>query len=323
MNANKTLVDLFNSQKQELIDQLTDLALPEDCEKVKKTVSDYLDSLFNKDGEFRMALTQSEDYILSAALSLLNAQQEIANALISSQSSKKSDVVRRSGIPFDEVQGAKNPFKKVEVNPATTLLGAGGGATLGHIICGGWGSLFGSIAGTAVAIYLSSMVETREKSPIPPNSRRNDFVQDDKKAKLDVQHFISITRKICESVDNLIATFRAQVQRVVDKYENQDKPSLEREYSPLLECIQSVVGYERAHIYDEKYAKKISERIEDLAECVENYNLNIVDFSEENKRYFVMVQSANATEIKQAYPAIIKNSSVVLRGKVFIPETIE
>ena len=72
---------------------------------------------------------------------------------------------------------------------------------------------------------------------------------------------------MCESVDNLIDTFRAQVNRVVQKYESQEKPSLEKEYRSLLESIQSLVGYERNHdMSEEKYNKKIQERIENLSE---------------------------------------------------------
>ena len=77
MEHKKTLKELFESRKNELSEKLSTLSLPKDASKIQSVVTDYLNDLFDSDGEFRQNLTQSEDYILQAAMSLLNAQQSM------------------------------------------------------------------------------------------------------------------------------------------------------------------------------------------------------------------------------------------------------
>lgn len=72
---------MFQSNKQVLEQQLAGLALPKDANKIQSIVNDYLNDLFNQEGEYRQNLTQAEDYILQAALSLLNAQQDMSRRL--------------------------------------------------------------------------------------------------------------------------------------------------------------------------------------------------------------------------------------------------
>ena len=115
-------------------------------------------------------------------------------------------------------------------------------------------------------------------------------------------------------------TFRAQINNVIQKYENQEKPTFERDHSTLLEGIQTLVGYARGHVEDDKFIKKIQERIEDLAESLENYNLTLVDYNGKNIGWFESVPSAKTTDTKQVYPAVTKDGVLIKKGKIFIPE---
>lgn len=81
MKTTHTLTSMFQSNKQVLEQQLAGLALPKDANKIQSIVNDYLNDLFNQEGEYRQNLTQAEDYILQAALSLLNAQQDMSRRL--------------------------------------------------------------------------------------------------------------------------------------------------------------------------------------------------------------------------------------------------
>ena len=76
MQSRQTLALMFEANKQALETELTGLTLPQDAKKIQEIVSTYFDSLLNQNGEYRQNLSQSEDYILQAALSLLNAQQK-------------------------------------------------------------------------------------------------------------------------------------------------------------------------------------------------------------------------------------------------------
>ena len=94
-----TLASMFEANKQALEKELVSLTLPKDANKIQKVVSKYLNSMFENDGEYRQHLTQAEDYILQAALGLLNAQQNIALEInnpkteaVSSQKSEKKNI---------------------------------------------------------------------------------------------------------------------------------------------------------------------------------------------------------------------------------------
>ena len=107
--------------------------------------------------------------------------------------------------------------------------------------------------------------------------------------------------------------------KIPDKYENVEKPRLEKEYSFLLEGIQTLIGYKRTHTNDDKYLSKLQMRIEDLAEALENYNLSVEEYVEEHSGWFETVESTKVETPQMVYPAIVKEGQAVLSGKVFIP----
>ena len=314
-----TLRALFDSKKSELEQKLEGMVLPKDNQKTQLIISEYLSSLFDSEGEFRQSLTQAEDYILQATMSLLSAQQEIGSAFINREVKFESKQDTNEAVRSDVPSQKRNKAEELLNNPVkamNSLVGASAGALIGKAAFGGWGAVFGAIAGTAVVIYLAS-----KKATIPSQSPAKATVkQEIMNEPIDVASFTFIVGNICDSVDNLIATFRSQVNRVIDKYESMEKPSIEKEYRFLLESIQTLLGYKRAHEEDEeKYIKKLHIRIEDLAECLENYNLVVVDYNGQNDSLFDIVSSAETTEKKMVYPAITKNEEVVIKGKVFAP----
>lgn len=313
--AKKTLCELFESNQVQLQQALTGMTLPKDMSKVQNTVSSYLEKVFDTEGEFRQNLTQSEDYILEAAISLLNAQQKISSALLkdinyNSDSKKLNPSV---AAPENKESSSDNVFN---IGTNNTLFGVAGGAIAGKLVLGGWGAVFGAIAGVALSIYLSNRTQTKTQS----QTTRRCVQEENSNKPIDVDSFICIIHDVCKSVDNLIITFRAQVSRVVQKYESQEKPKLEKEYRFLLESIQSLVGFERNHdMTEEKYVKKIRERIEELAETLDNYDITLENYSDDKSSWFDKVSSPNTTDLKEVYPAIIKDNQVIIPGKVFIP----
>ena len=81
MTTKVSLHSLFESNRGELKQKVKDFSLPKDAFAVQEAIAKYMNTMLDSDGEFRQNLTQSEDYVLQAALSLLNAQQEIANTI--------------------------------------------------------------------------------------------------------------------------------------------------------------------------------------------------------------------------------------------------
>lgn len=305
MAEQKTLTTIFESNKSVLKERLEGLSLPSDASKIQKIINDYLNEMFNNEGEFRQSLTQAEDYILQAALSLLNAQQTMIKEMtpvVVPQQSKLDPVSQPS---FSGLKKDKYPY----VLGGTTI-----GSGVGGLLLGTWGAVFGAIAGTAIVLYYAS----NQTTPVPQRKDLGErlLLQ---QPKLNVDVFLTIVKNICGSVDSLIDTFRAQINRVVNKYESQEKPTLEKEYRFLLESVQSLIGYKRAHHEDEKFIRKIQERIEDMAESLDNYNLVVEDYTEEYRNWFDAIENQNVQSVTQVLPAIVKNGNVVLKGRIFVP----
>lgn len=327
MQSKQTLASMFEANKQALEKELTGLALPQDAKKIQEVVSVYFDSLLNQNGEYRQNLSQSEDYILQAALSLLNAQQEMSRKLSEKKIEVKTKVTMESSQEDRKTSSSPStdsPINKIlsqKLDSTKTLIGAGGGAILGKIALGsGWGALFGAIAGTAIMLYLATQTEQKTQPETKPKAvigkPKVEAVIEN--TPINVPAFLDIVAQTCSSIDTLISTFRNQIQKVVNKYESKEKPTLEREYGLLLEAIQSLVGVANAQQTDEKRLAKIDERLEQLVDVLENYNLEIVSYSDEKKDWFDQLESNKVDTPTMICPAIIKNGNIIKRGKVFI-----
>lgn len=297
-----TLYSLFVESKDELSEQLSGLTLPSGAHDVQEKVINYFNRIFDADGDFRQNLTQSEDYILQAALSMLAMQQSMMGELIPTGDNRSLSSIETSKTTSCDA-------RKALIGQLLPLGGSALGGTAGALLVGTWGAVFGAIAGTAVAMYFSARMQqdTIEADCVSPSITIE--------KELNVDAFIDIIGKICQSVDSLIETFRAQINRVVNKYENQEKSTLEKDFRFLLEGIQSLVGYKRTHSEEEpKYIRKLKERIEDVGELLENYNLSIVDYTEDNEYMFDVVEGQ---ETRMVLPAIVKEGAVVIKGKIF------
>lgn len=299
---------LFNSRKEELSDKLEGMYLPKDSDAIYQIVYDYFNKAFDSDSEFRQNLTQSEDYILQAAIPLLYAHNEMTSSM----------KIER-GNTFEGPDNERHEFKPL--NPSTrycigAVVGSGVGAVVGKLAFGGWGTVLGAIVGTAIAIHVTSNKKQ-------PTFERNTIDKQKKQpfSPLNVEAFISTISSICASVDNLLDTFRAQINNVVQKYESKNKFPLISDYLPLMGSIQTLVGYERTHSADDnKYAKKLKERIEDVSEVLDTWDIRFVDYDGNNSNLFERIPSEKATTEKMIYPAIVKGSELVSKGKIFIPQ---
>ena len=325
METKTTLKSLFESHKDELARKIAALSLPKDAALIQKTVTDYLNNLFDSEGDFRQNLTQSEDYILQAAMSLLNAQQSMVGELATISIVEKSDDNQHEYKPkteFKSLNETANGLKKQEY--PYIIGGSAVGGAAGALLIGSWGAVFGAIAGTALVLYYSTITGQSHRDtasamkPIRTNIENNKLTNTIE--HINTEAFIEIVGKICDSVDSLIQTFRAQINRVVDKYESVEKPHLEKEYRFLVEGIQTLIGYKRTHSDDEKYLSKLQIRIEDLAETLENYNLSVEEYSVEHSGWFEAIESSKVNTPQMVFPAIVREGHAVVPGKVFIPE---
>ena len=89
---------------------------------------------------------------------------------------------------------------------------------------------------------------------------------------IDISVFIDIISNLCGSIDGVINTYRIQVKRIINDYENKEKPSFQTEHSNLLEQIANVnkVAESTDNIPD-----KLKQAINLLNESLESYGLKI------------------------------------------------
>lgn len=261
-----TLCELFESGKATLQQNLEGMSLPNDLLKVQDSVASYLAEVFDSEGEFRQNLTQSEDYILEAAISLLNAQQKISAALTKEVGNESAPKQLRPSTTAQE--DAPSP-RCIKADSNYTLVGTAAGSIAGKLLFGGWGAVFGAIAGVAVSVYLSNKTQVQAKPK--PQSAPRALVEDNLNKPIDVDCFLGIIRDVCESVDNLIGTVRVQMQRVKSAYENTDKPSLLGNYSSLMNNLKTL--FEVADSDAEDKCEEILMQIEMVKRSLKNYGI--------------------------------------------------
>lgn len=259
MEQPKTLKSLFESEKNLLAGQLDQLILPRDAKKVEKIVADYLNSLLDSAGEYRQSLTQSEEYILQSAMSLLNAQQAMIGALTPQVDSPKySDTVSSTKTSNGAISKDQAPLVV-----GGTVVGGAAGAIIFHT----WGALIGAIAGTALVLYYATQKDTK--------SSVSQEVKKPASKKLNAAAFLNIVGNICETVDNILDTYRVQVNKIKNIYEQKEKPTLQSEYGILLEQINNV--WNAFESSKDAIPTKLQTAIEMMAESLENYGLKIVN----------------------------------------------
>ena len=329
MDTRKTLKELFESRRQELTERLNGMSLPNDAEKIQTTVTNYLNELFDSDGEFRQSLTQSEDYILHAAMSLLTAQQSMigeftheCGRIPEDNQEEPTQETMTSNLCGDKQEDnlLKNKFPFV-------LGGTTAGGAAGALLFGSWGAVFGAIAGTAIVLYYDSVSKAKQGEGEPNKTMLDKQalvskpeVQQPKNSPIDTEKFLSIIDNICDSVDSLILTFRTQIRRVVDKYESMEKPTLEGDYLELLENIQALLGAATLDAESDARAKQVEKRIQLLGECLENYDIQVINYDGENSSLFNLLPSPSVEKEKMVAPAFVKNGNVIIKGKVFIKQ---
>lgn len=255
----KSLKLLFEQSKATLITQLESLSFPRDAQKVQDIVSYHLNNLLDSTGEYRQALTQSEEFILVSAMNLLQTQQAMIGAI---------SVQHKNQSCPDKTESTYS--RKGNVSKKHTLLVVGGtaiGGAAGSLIFNTWGALIGAIAGTAIVLYYAANQESQMR-------RRQTLASTDKKPsenRINVETFLNIVGSICENVDGIIETYRVQVKRIQNTYEQKETPTLQNDFGMLLDQIANVCRVCEAN--KESVPTKIQNAIDLLEESLENYGL--------------------------------------------------
>ena len=230
----KKLKTAFEAIRSDLEAKLSSMTLPKDAVKIQETVAEYLDRLLDKDGDYRQNLTQSEDYVLQAVISLLNAQQVMVLKVASNIQSSHENTQSELQVNMSEQKDVKG--LKREQYPIA-LGGTALGGVAGAIAFGTWGAVFGAIAGTAVALYYvgTSSQQTPKAKPV-----QNVISTQGSNNKVDALILLDIVGTICENVDTLIDTFRVQIERIKDSFAAKNEQSFLADYNAIANNMEQL-----------------------------------------------------------------------------------
>lgn len=246
--SNVTLTAIFDSHKEELAKKLENFSLPRDSKKVQATLAEALNNMFEKDGAYRQSLTQQEELMLQSAIQLVNAQQNMTAEIA-------SVVAIPQPTSAEESQPTSNA---VLLTAATTgIVTVGGGVLIGTL-----GAICGAIASCAVATYLLRKTSSNKDK----NPTNEDVVR-----KINVTAFINIVQRICESVDYFMETYRVQIQRIKNSYEQKEEVTPLALCPALINQVANVIKIIKAN--DTTTNQKILTAVEMMEESLENYNL--------------------------------------------------
>lgn len=143
-------------------------------------------------------------------------------------------------------------------NQYAPVIGSGIGAVAGGLI-GSWGAVCGAIAGTAIAVYLS--IGKKKTKVSETNVTRT----------INVNAFVNIVKKICESIDELMQTYRVQVQRMQNACEQKEEDSLLTSYRTLTDQIANVIKVVNQN--KGEVSPKAITAVAMMEGSLENYNL--------------------------------------------------
>lgn len=230
----KKLKTLFESIRPELEAKLSSMTLTKDSVKIQETIVEYLNRLLDENGEYRQNLTLSEDYVLQAAISLLNAQQAMVLQVASNiQFTHENKQPKPQSTTQGQHEGKGLKREQYPIALGGTALGGAAGA----IALGTWGAVIGAIAGTAVALYYvgTSSQQTPKAKPV-----QDVISTQGSNNKVDALILLDIVGTICENVDTLMDTFRVQIERVKDSFASKKDHSFLADYNAIASNMEQL-----------------------------------------------------------------------------------
>lgn len=258
--GNTTLVSMFAANKQELEQKLAGKVLPRDVEEIKRIVTESMNQLLL---DYQGSLQESERFVLNAALRLLDFRMQVDHQL-SIQVPNEKIIPENDNLKSSQSSTMRHGTTTVVSGLSSYLGYKFGGSWLG-LSTGIWAAAAGALIASLVIDYISS-TSKHSKSAVAKPQPVNPIM------------FTQLFESVYAIIDELVETFRVQVQRIIVPYESKAKPSLQKDYGLLLSEIEALVKLANAEtLNSEDKLKKLGSRITILAESLENYGLKVVD----------------------------------------------
>ena len=109
------------------------------------------------------------------------------------------------------------------------------------------------------------------------------------------------------------------VQDSIDALRKKEEPapmmSLDNDFSELLDSIKNLfLSYSRDESTD-----KLKMMVQDVFDTLENYDYQILDYSDEYSCFFNVVESPHISKAQTSKPAILKGGELLEKGRYLVP----
>lgn len=320
----KTLLQLFEQGESQIREELSTICLPRDNEKLTTFINSFFTDKVQIE-DYKKELTISETTMVNSAIRLISLPLSIIT----------TDHIIKEVIPantINETNDKEGKSEKATQSSASrvisvvkhytkpvdwALLGTSTlfGGALGGLIYKTWGGVLCTAAGCVLGMYslfgihyLMSTVSSKEKTAtnIAPISKA-----------LDVDVFISLLKQVCAGIDDIIENYRANIKQLTEHQANEKTSNtLADSYKPLLDRMAKMY----VAMKSQELSEEVKSEIDKLYRTLKNQHYEIVDYSEETRKYYVETVSPHVKSTTLIKAAILENGQLLEKGECLIPE---
>jgi len=304
----KSLVELFDRNKQELIDKLSTLVLPNDMEKIQEVCSSFFDKLLSLNHDFRQSLTSSEDEMLKCVIDIIKAQSY--------------------HIPYSKEDVSLSQLcDKSIANDRTKVYATAG---IGGVVAAGSAALSGaSLLGTMLTFalgtflvgFIAYFIDNRKVGISHQNNHdeKVKYTSVNTLSKEEINTLVSYISTMCKGIDSFIHRYKSDIAEVINGYEERLQAKVfEKQYPAILESLQAMFG--KMHTSSDKELP-LYVACENVASTLESLGYTHIVYSPQlnNDLLFKKRESDYVSEVQMYLPAIMRGENIILQGLIFIP----
>lgn len=280
-----TLLQLFERNEKEFRSELLQLRLPRDIDKLQSFLEDFFVNKVSTE-EYRNELSLLEVGMLNSVIKLVSQTLVLSHG----------NVLSPSKVPYPSK--SSNVSKSVIDSFNIPVLGATAvGGIIGGAFMRTWGGVLLSIAGCALGMYLST------------DKKHNSQVS------IDVDNYVDTLKNICQCIDNVMSNYSTSISNIIEEYEGRPKTTLASLYLPLLERMASLY----IAIEDNNLPEEVKTEFNKLYRTLKNHHYEILNYNEQNSKYFIETESPNVDKPTVIKAAILEYGNLLESGECFIP----